>query len=52
MGIADYIKTKLPELPNWFNLTLLRANVFGPGYTALHTESFSKNLGQSIQRNM
>ena len=29
MGIADFIKTKLPYWPNWFNYFLLRLNVLG-----------------------
>lgn len=44
MGIADYIKTKLPELPNWFNLTLLRANVFGPWVYGSSYRKFFKEL--------
>ena len=29
MGIADYIKTRLPYWPNWLNHVLLKMNVFG-----------------------
>lgn len=29
MGIADYIKTRLPYWPNWLNHILLNLNVFG-----------------------
>jgi phenylacetate-CoA ligase len=29
MNIGDYIKKELPKWPNWFNLILLRLNVFG-----------------------
>lgn len=29
MKIADYIKTKINEWPNWLNLILLRCNIFG-----------------------
>lgn len=44
MGIADYIKTKLPELPNWFNLILLRANVLGPWVYGFSYRKFFKEL--------
>lgn len=30
MGIADYIKNRLPYWPAWLNLMLLRLNVLGP----------------------
>ena len=29
MGLADYVKKKLPAWPNWINLFLLRLNIFG-----------------------
>lgn len=29
MHLADYIKSRLPYWPNWFNLILLKLNVFG-----------------------
>ena len=44
MGIADYIKTRLPYWPNWLNHLLLKWNVFGGLVYGRAYRSILKNI--------
>lgn len=51
MGLADYIKTELPQWPNWINRILLRLfffgnKVYGKSYETTLKDLYSKLLKQ------
>ena len=46
MGLADYIKTELPQWPNWINRMLLRLNVFGNKVYGKNYEKTVKEIEQ------
>lgn len=41
MGLADYIKSRLPYWPNWINALLLKCNIFG---SAVYGPAYRKML--------
>ena len=46
MNIADYIKNKLPQWPNWLNVILLKCNVFGGWVYGKSYRHYSKTIDE------
>lgn len=46
MNIADYIKNELPQWPNWFNVILLKCNVFGGWVYGKSYRHYSKTIDE------
>lgn len=44
MNIADYIKNKLPQWPNWLNVILFKCNIFGSWVYGKSYRHYSKTI--------